>query len=151
MSSLLEQISQDLNEALKARDEIVVSTLRFLISGLKNARIAKGNDLTDDEVQAEIVGDARRHKESIESFRAGGRKDLADREGAELAILEKYLPKQFSDEELENMVIEAISAVDAKGASDLGRVVKSVLGSAGVRADGAKVAQIARAKLTPNS
>lgn len=151
MAALLDKINQDLAAAVKSRDNVTVSTLRMLLSNLHNAQIAKGSDLTDDEVLSEIVKDAKRHNESIESFTAGGRGELADREKAELAVLSKYLPEQLSDEELENMVVEAISAVGAKSVADMGRVVGAVLESAGARASGAKVAEIAKLKLTPNA
>lgn len=149
--TLVDQINQDLSAAVISRNVVAVSTLRMLLSNLHNAVIAKGSELTVEEIIAEISKDAKRHKESIASFEDGGRADLAEKENAELAILAKYLPEQLADSEIENMVVEAISAVGAKSAADLGRVVKAVLGSAGARADGSKVAEIARSKLAPNS
>lgn len=149
--TLVDQINQDLSSAVKSRNVVAVSTLRMLLSNLHNAVIAKGSELTAEEAIAEISKDAKRHKESIASFEDGGRADLAEKENAELAILAKYLPEQLADSEIENMVVEAISAVGAKSAADLGRVVKAVLGSVGARADGSKVAEIARSKLVPSS
>ncbi|MDP2632947.1 MAG: GatB/YqeY domain-containing protein, partial [Candidatus Curtissbacteria bacterium] len=131
----------------KNRDETTVSTLRMVISNLNNARIAKGDSLTDDEVVVEIGRDAKRHKESIEVYMRAGREDLVSKETAELEVLTKYLPQQLSDEELANMVGEAISAVGAVTIADMGRVVKAVMSSAGARADGAKVAELVRLKL----
>ena len=145
--SHLDKINQDINTAVKKRDEVAASTLRMLSSNLHNAKIAKGSELTDEEIFAEIAKDAKRHKESIESFEAGGRLDLAGKEKAELAIIGQYLPKQLPDEEIEKMVVAAIGAVGAKSIADLGRVVKAVLGSAGTRAEGSKVAEITRKKL----
>ncbi len=144
---LFKQISADLNEALKAKEEVKVSTLRFLISNLNNAKIAKGDDLTDDEVVNEIRKDAKRHKESISAFETGNRAELAEKEKAELSILIKYLPAQITEAELENMVTEAINVVGAKSLADLGKVIKAVMTSAGNRADGGVVAQIVRSKL----
>lgn len=148
---LIDRLQEDLNRALKDRDEIAVSTLRMALSNLKNARIAKGADLTDDDAVAEISKDAKRHKESIAAFEAGGRDDLAEKEKRELEVLSKYLPVAFSDSELTKMVDEAISALGAGSISDLGRVVGAVMSSGGARADGARVSQIARAKLAPSS
>lgn len=145
--TILEQITQSLVSAQKNRDETVVSTLRMVISSLNNARIAKGGDLTDDEIVSEIAKDAKRHKESIEAYKGAGREDLVEKETAELAVLTKYLPQQLSDEELETMVSEAIGAVGAKTIADMGRVVKAIMTSVGARADGAKVASIVRQKL----
>lgn len=145
--NLLEQISAELNEALKAKDDVKVSTLRFLISGLNNAKIAKGGELTDEEVVREIGKEAKRHKESISAFEAGGRTELVEKEKAELAILEKYLPAQLSEAELEKMVDEAITASGASGIGDMGKVIGQVMGRAGASADGTVVAQIAKQKL----
>ena len=145
---LITQLNSDLTIALKSHNDVSVSTIRMVISNLNNARIAKGSDLTDDEVVTEIGKDAKRHKESIEAYKGAGREDLVEKETAELAVLTKYLPKQLSDDELTRMVDEAIGAVGAKSIADMGRVVKAVMSSAGARADGAKVAQIVRDKLS---
>ncbi|MBI2599120.1 GatB/YqeY domain-containing protein [Candidatus Curtissbacteria bacterium] len=150
MPVLLEQLNQDLNSALKQRDEVAVSALRFLISGLHNAKIAKGQDLTDAEIIDEIGKEAKRHKESIDAFRSGAREDLVKKEMAELAVLSKYLPQPLTETELEKIVDEAIAAVGASSAADFGRVMSTVLSSARARADGAKVAEIVRRKLAPN-
>lgn len=144
---MLDKINQDLAEAQKEKDALKVSTLRFLIAGLHNAKIAKLDDLTDEEILLEIGKEAKRHKESIAAFSAGGRQDLVQKEMAELAILQKYLPQPLSSEELEKMVDEAISAIGASGPADLGRVMSTVLSSARARADGAKVAEIVKRKL----
>src|SRR3990167_9223451 len=102
MAKLFDQISQDLNTALKQRDAARVSTLRYLISHLNNARIAKGGDLNDDNVTLEIVKDAKRHKESIEAFDKAKRQDLVNQESSQLKILEEYLPAQLNDNEIAN-------------------------------------------------
>lgn len=148
--TLLTQLQEDLTAAIKTKDEVTVSTLRFLLSGIHNAQIEKGGELTDEEVRLEIVGSAKKHRESIEAFASAGRDDLVAREEAQLAILVKYLPKPLSEGELANMVDEAIAAVGAKTVGDLGKVVKAVMGSAGSRAEGARVAEIARSKLAPD-
>lgn len=147
MPVLLEELNQDLTSALKGKDEAAVSALRFLISGLHNAKIAKGQDLSDEEILSEIGKEAKRHKESIAAFEAGGRKDLVEKETVELVILQKYLPQPLTDEELEKMVGEAIAAVGAAGPADFGRVMSTVLSSARTRADGSKVAEIVKRKL----
>ena len=147
MEILIERIGEDLKQALKEGDEIKVSTLRFLISKINNSKIAKGKDLTDEEIIGEIAKEVKRHQESIEAYKKGNRADLVDKEGKELAILKGYLPEPLTDEELETMVDEAISLLDAKSPNDSGRVIKAVLSSASIRADGAKVAQIVKKKL----
>ncbi len=142
-----DRISTDLNTALKGKNEVAVSTLRLILSNLKNAAIAKGSELTDEEAIGEIAKDAKRHKESIAVFEQAGRAELAEKEKAELEVISGYLPKQLSDEELAKMIDEAIAAVGATNINDVGRVVKAIMSSAGIRADGAKVAEIARKKL----
>lgn len=146
--SLLKKLNEDLIVAVKARDGVVTTTLRFLLSSVHNAQIAKGSELSDEEVAREIAKSASRRRESIEAFEKAGRLDLVDKEKAELAVLFRYLPQPLTDQEIENMVSEAIEAVGAKTVADLGRVVKAVLGSVGSRAEGARVAQVARAKLS---
>lgn len=143
----LDQINHDLVSAMKSKDAVATSTLRMVLSNLNNARIAKGRDLADEDIIGEIKKDAGRHKESIEAFKAADRNDLVEKETAELEVLNRYLPQQLSDEELSRMVDEAISALGAKGAADIGRVVGAVMSRAGAKADGARVAQIARVKL----
>lgn len=149
--TLIDQLQNDLNAAVKAKDEVVTSTLRFLLSGIHNAKIAKESDLVDDEVTGEIAKEVKRHRESIEAFENAGRVDLAEKEKGELTVLLKYLPEPLSDEALENMVTEAIAAVGATSIADLGKVIKAVMGSVGSRAEGARVAQIARLRLNPNA
>lgn len=145
--ALLDKLSMDLTEAQKAQDAIKVATLRFLISSIHNAKIAKGRDLTDQEVEGEIAREAKRHGESIMAYETGNRDDLVSKEKAELAIIQGYLPEPLSELEIENFVDEAIAAIGAKNPADLGRIVKAVISSAGPKADGAKVAEIARRKL----
>lgn len=144
MAALLAQLNSDLVEAQKARDLNKVNTLRFVMSQIHNAKIAKGSELTDGEVEGEIMKEAKRHRESIIAYEGGNRADLVEKEKAELTVLETYLPTPLTDEEITNFVKEAIAAVSATGPADLGRVVKAVISSAGPKADGGKVAEIAR-------
>lgn len=148
MAALLNKLNNDVVEAQKARDVERLSTLRFLLSNIHNAKIAKGSELTDSEIEAEIMKDAKRHRESILAYETGGRQELVVKEKAELAVLETYLPEPLSDEELSNFVQEAIVAVSATTIADMSRVVKAVLSSAGPKADGVKVAELARQKLS---
>jgi len=147
MANLLSRITWDLNSALKQKDEIRVSTLRFLIAGLGNARIAKGSDLDDDEVLEEIAKDAKRHRESIEAFEKGGRNDLVEKEKTELAILEEYLPEQLPESEIKKIVDEAIVNTHASAITDMGKVMAEVMPKVKGRADGSMVSAIVKAKL----
>jgi len=148
MAKLFDQISQDLNTALKQRDAARVSTLRYLISHLNNARIAKGGDLNDDNVTLEIVKDAKRHKESIEAFDKAKRQDLVNQESSQLAILEEYLPAQLNDNEIAKIVDETIALLGQVGLGDMAKVMGQVMAKVKDQADGAKVAEIVRNRLT---
>lgn len=145
--ALIDEIKANLNEAVKARDEVKTSTLRFLISKLDNARIEKGSELTDDEVVLEIAKDAKRHKESIEAYDAAGRTELSKKEKAELEVLSAYLPKQLSEEEIGKLVDAAVSKTNASGLLDMGRVMQAVMAEVHGRADGNLVLRIVREKL----
>ena len=147
MAKLFDQISQDLNTALKQRDAARVSTLRYLISHLNNARIAKGGDLNDDNVTLEIVKDAKRHKESIEAFDKAKRQDLVNQESSQLAILEEYLPAQLNDNEIAKIVDETIALLGQVGLGDMAKVMGQVMAKVKGQADGAKVAEIVKEKL----
>lgn len=147
MTTLLDKLRADLVSAQKAQNTVAVSTLRFLLSGLHNAKIAKGGELTDDEVTGEIGREAKRHKESIAAYEAGDRQDLVEKEQAELAVLVKYLPEQLSGEEIAKIVDEVIGQLGASGGQDLGRVMSAVMVKVKGRASGGTVSDIVKQKL----
>ena len=147
MADLFFKITQDLTLALKQKDEAKVSTLRLLIASLENARIAKGSELIDEEILAEIATDAKRHKESIEAFRQGERADLVAKEEKELAILQEYLPQQMTEGDIAKIVDEVIIAIGASGLSDMGKVMAQVMPKFKGKADGAQVSRIVKEKL----
>lgn len=116
---MLDQIQQDLKQAQLARDEVKVSTLRLLLSEINNARIALRQSsgqasITEDQIIAVIQREVKKRKEAAASFRQGGREDSAQKEEAELKVLEGYLPAQMSDGELTGVVSQAITEVGAK-------------------------------------
>lgn len=147
MNSLLEKISADLNLAIKAGDKVKVSTLRLLLANLHNAKIAKGADLTDEEVEREIARDVKRHRESIAAYEAGNRADLVDKERKELEVLARYLPKQLSEDEVSKIVEGVIAEIGASGISDMGKVMAKVMAKVGEGADGGTIAQEVKKKL----
>lgn len=144
---LLDQLKEDLVTAQKERNETKVSTLRFLLAQMTNARIAKGSDLTDEEIVDQIAKEVKRHKESIEAFQKGSRNDLAEKEVAELKILESYLPEQLSEDELRQIVGLAVSQTGASSIQDMGKVIGMVMGKVKGKADGATVSRLAREAL----
>lgn len=143
---LRDRVAEDMRAAMKARDPVRVSTLRMLMSAIKNAEVERGRELTDDEVVEVASREAKRRKESIEAFEKGARADLVANEQAELAVLEEYLPDQLSDEDLAGLVDEAIAEAGAAGPKDMGRVMKAVMPKVAGRADGARVSALVRSR-----
>ncbi len=141
---LIEQIQEDLKRSMKAKDGNRVSVLRLLLSSIRNREIEKRDVLDDDEVLAEITSSAKRRRESMEAFKDGDRMDLVEKEEAELAILQEYLPEQLSPDEIRNVVQEVVEAVSATTASDLGKVMKELMPRLGGKADGKLVNEIVR-------
>lgn len=134
--STLDRINQELIKALKARDSEKLTTLRGLKSDLQYRRIEKGDDLTEEEITAVLSSARKRHSESIEQFKAGGREDLVKKEQAGLEIIEQYLPEQISENDLRKHIAVAISAIGADSPKSLGLVMKELMPKIKGRADG---------------
>ena len=145
---LFQQIQEDLKRSMKAKDGNRVSVLRFLLSSIQNREIEKKEPLDDEEVLAEITSSAKRRRESIEAFKEGDRMDLVEKEEAELAILQEYLPEQLSPDEIRGVVLEVVEAVGATTASDLGKVMKELMPRLRGKADGKLVNEIVREALS---
>ena len=144
---LLARITADLKEAMKAHEADKVNLLRMLTSALKNKAIEKGKDavITEEEAIAAITREAKKRKESVVAFMAGGRPDLADKETAELAIIEKYLPVMMSLEETTAAVDKILAGLADK--SNAGLVMKAVMQEMKGKADGKMVSELVKAKL----
>ncbi|MDT7896584.1 MAG: GatB/YqeY domain-containing protein [Armatimonadota bacterium] len=142
--SLKERIDADYKTAMKERDAVKVSVLRLLRSAIHNAEIDRQRALTDDEILGVIQSEIRKRRESIEAFQQGGRADLAEREQAELAILETYLPQPLSRAELEALVRETIREVGALSVRDMGKVMAALMPKVRGRADGREVNELVR-------
>ena len=146
--SLTEQVEKDIITAMKAKDAVKLSTLRMLKSALGNYLIQAKKDKADDaEVLSMIAKQAKQRRESLESFEKAGRQDLADKETMELAILESYLPKQLTDEELQKEVRKAIEVSGAKGPADMGKLMKALMPAIQGKADGRRVQDAVKAVL----
>jgi len=141
---LREKIDVDTKVALKSGEKDKVSTLRMLNAALKNKQIDKRRPLTEEEVIETVRSLIKQRKESIEQFAKGGRQDLVDKETAEVAVLETYLPQQLAREELEAMVRDAISQTGAQSARDMGKVMKALIPMVGGRADGKLVSELVK-------
>lgn len=153
---LIDKIQSDLKEAQLARDEIKVSTLRLLISEIKNAEIvlrqssgqAKGGQLADEDIISIIQKEVKKRKEAAAGFRSGGREQQALKEEAEQKVLEGYLPSQLSNEELTKIVSESITEVGAKSLADMGKIMGVVMSKVSGRADGGTVSNLVKEKLS---
>ena len=141
---LRERIDGDIKDAMKSGARDKVSALRMLSASLKNKQIDKRSPLTDDEVVETVRSLIKQRKDSIEQFAKGGRQDLVDKETAEVAVLEVYLPQQLSREEVEALVRDAIGQTGAQGAKDMGRVMKALLPLLGGRADNKLVSDLVK-------
>ena len=122
--ALLEKIDQDMKQAMLAKDADTLSVLRFLKSAVKYAAIEKNSPLTDPEILQVIQKQIKQRRESIQQFSENGRKDMAAKEEKELSILERYLPKQLSDAELQKVVEREAAALGASTKKDFGRLMK---------------------------
>jgi uncharacterized protein YqeY len=145
--SLLDVLTEEMKRALKAHDKVTLSTVRLLISQLKNERIDSGKELTPDDEIGVLMSAAKKRKESIEAYQAGNRQDLLEREQQELDIIQKYLPRQMSDDEVEKAIDEIMKSTGATNVNDLGKVMSEAMKVLKGRADGKKVQNIVRSKL----
>ena len=135
-SELEKRMTEELKQAMKSGDTVKRDTLRMLIASVKNAEIAKQTALTDSDVLGVISKDVKRHQESIDAFKKGNRADLVSKEEAEMAILQAYLPKQLSHDEVVAAAKEVIGAVGAKGPGDKGKVMQQLMPKLKGKADG---------------
>ncbi len=148
--AFVDEIGRGIVEAMKAHDTVRLATLRMLKTALVNKSIEKAHDLDEAEAQQVVRTLIKQRRESIEQFLKGGRKDLADREAAELALLEAFLPPAVDPAALEQVVVEAIAEAGATSPKDMGKVMKTVMARlAGQPVDGKAVNDLVRRKLTP--
>lgn len=146
-SSLKQKIDQDTKEALKKKDSLRLNVLRMLKSEIKYKEIEKGSELSDDEVISVLSSSVKRRKDSIQQFEKGERDDLVSREKAELELVLKYLPEQLTEEELSQIINQAIKELNASGPSDLGKVMRQIMPEVRGRADGKRVNQMVSSQL----
>ena len=145
--SLKERLDGDLKDAMRSKDSIRRTVLRTIISEIRNAEIAKQEALDDEGVLVVMTKQAQQRRDSIEAFKAASRSDLVESESAELKIISGYLPEQLSEDEIEVVITEVISQVEAKGSSDMGKVMKEIMQRVRGRADGKMVSAIVTSRL----
>ena len=147
--TFVDRVNQDIAEAMKAKDQDRLGPLRMLKAALMNKKVERGKDVTDGEALQVVSTLVKQRKDSVEQFTNAGRQDLADKEKAEITILETYLPPPVSREELEKAVDEAVRTTGASSPKDMGGVMKAVMaGLAGRNADGKLINELVRARLS---
>jgi len=149
--SLTEKVQKDMIEAMKARDESRLSALRMVKTALKNREIEKRSPLDDKEALQVLSTLVKQRKESIEQFTKGGRTEMAEKETAELALIESYMPKAVGEEEIVAAVRATIGEMGSPTMKDMGTVMKNVMAkfsSTGARVDGKQVSETVKRELS---
>jgi uncharacterized protein YqeY len=150
--ALKAQLQDDLTTAMKARDQASTSTLRMLLAAVNVAAVAGDTavELTDDEIVGVLRAEAKKRAESAEIYAQAGRAESADKERAELAVIERYLPAAPDSSQLQSLVDAAVAAAASSGVTGpkaMGQVIKTVREQAGPAADGAQIAALVKAAL----
>jgi uncharacterized protein len=149
--SLIEQIQKDIIAAMKGREEQRLSTLRMVKTALKNREIDKMAPLDDKEAQQVLSTLIKQRKESVEQFTKGGRQEMADKEAAEITLIEAYMPKAAGEDQIVAGVKAVIAEMGSPTMKDMGTVMKNVMASfasEGVRVDGKVVSEVVKRELT---
>jgi uncharacterized protein YqeY len=142
--SARQRLESDLRTAMRAGDQTARDAIRYILAAVKYAEINRRGALTEVDEQAVLRRVGKQLADAIEQYRAGGREDLAAREEAQLAVLQRYLPSELSEGELAALVATVIEETGASGAKDMGRVMPVLIARAGGRADGRRLSAAAR-------
>ena len=149
--SLSQKIVSDLTVSMKAQEALRTSTLRMVKAAMMNRQIEKGGALDDDEVLKLLRSLVKQRRDSVEQYEKAGRQELADKEKAEIEIIEVYLPQSASQEEIESAVTTAIAETGAASMKDMGKVMKAVQARlSGKNADSRVISELVKAKLAPS-
>ncbi|MEU4156002.1 GatB/YqeY domain-containing protein [Actinoplanes sp. NPDC026670] len=149
MGTLKDRLNEDLHTAMKARDELITSTLRMALSAVRTAEVAgdEARELSDDEVLAVLTKEAKKRREAATAFAGAGRADQAAKETAEGEVLDRYLPKQLTDAEIAEIVTQALTAGGFSGKAQMGPAMKAAQAAVAGRAEGGRVAAEVRRQL----
>lgn len=142
---ILDQLTSDMGAAMKSGQSERVATLRLLRSAMSNERIKVGHELNDDEALKVLQREAKQRRDSIDQYQTAGRAELAEKEQAELELIETYLPQPLSEDELRGMVDAAVAELG--DGAQMGAVIGKVMVQAGARADGGSVSRLVRERL----
>ncbi len=147
---LIDEIRNDLKDAMKAQDKLRTSTLRLLISAVRNKEIDSGQQLSDEDLLSVLSTEVKKRRESVEEYTKANRNELAQKEQKEIEILQKYMPEQLSDEEVKGLVEDAVKQSGAVSKKDMGKVMQILMPKVKGKADGRKVSQLVNEKLNEN-
>ena len=145
--ALREKLDEDLKSAMRAKDSLRMNTIRALKSAVKYREIELMKPLDEAGILGVMATEIKRRRDSVEQYRAGNRADLADKEEAEIKILQEFLPQQLTPAEVEAKVVEVIARVGAQGPKDMGAVMKALLPDVQGRADGKVVSELVKQRL----
>ena len=147
MGEIAERLSAQIKEAIKSGDRTRLQTVRLLATSVRNREVELGRDLTEDDLVEVATREMKRRKEAAEAYDRAGRAELAERERAERAILEAYVPEQLSEDEVRAAIEEAVASTGATGPGDMGKVMGQVMGRLKGRVDGGEVNRLVRERL----
>lgn len=145
--TLKEQILEDIKHYMKEKDNVALNAVRMLKSDVKNAEIAAIKELDDEGVIKVVASSIKKRKDSAEIYIKNGRQDLADKELAEIKVLEKYLPTQLDDEAIKAVINEVIASLDDNMKKNFGAVMKNVMAKVGSSAEGKRVSELIKGML----
>ena len=146
--SLKERITSDMTAAMKSKEAARLSTLRMVKAAVQNREIEKGGELSDEELSKVLQSLVKQRRDSVEQYEKAGRAELVEKERAEIAVIEEYLPRAATREEIERAVEEAVAETGASSMKEMGALMKAALARlAGRNADGRTVSEIVKSKL----
>jgi len=153
MAQLKDQLKKDLTDAIKSHNQVISGTLRMALTAVTNEEVAgkESRELSDNEVLSVLTKEAKKRRESVDAYMQANRKDLSDKESAELTVLEKYLPAALSEQELEDIIAKAITEATNQGATGMkamGIVMKIIQPQTVGRVDGTLLANKVKEKLS---
>jgi len=153
MAQLKDQLKKDLTDAIKSHNQVISGTLRMALTAITNEEVSgkESRELSDTEVLSVLTKEAKKRRESVDAYMQANRKDLADKESAELSVLEKYLPAALSEQELEDIIAKAITEATGQGATGMkamGIVMKLIQPQTVGRVDGTLLANTVKEKLS---
>ena len=148
MPSLIDQVTHDIADAMKQKDQVTLSPLRMLKAALMNREVAKGQALNETEALQVVTSLVKQRRDSIEQFQAGGRQDLADKERGEIGLLQRYLPPAADEAAITAAIEAAVTETGATGPKDMGKLMKAVTARlAGLTVDGRLLSEAVKKRL----